>query len=69
MANSLSCFTSVCSFNTSNKPGIITDNPFPMKVPGLMGYLVLFLLALLPAPVVITCNDINSYISSSPRHA
>ncbi|MFQ6642480.1 hypothetical protein Gotur_018505, partial [Gossypium turneri] len=31
MANSLS-FTSVCSFNTCNKPGIIIDNSFPRKV-------------------------------------
>ncbi|XWS26999.1 hypothetical protein CRYUN_Cryun26dG0078400 [Craigia yunnanensis] len=30
MANSL-CFTSVCSFNTPNKPGIIIDNSFPRK--------------------------------------
>ncbi|MBA0625999.1 hypothetical protein Godav_003736 [Gossypium davidsonii] len=31
MANSLS-FTSVCSFNTCNKPGIIIDSSFPRKV-------------------------------------
>ncbi|TYH65660.1 hypothetical protein ES332_D06G070200v1 [Gossypium tomentosum] len=31
MANSLS-FSSVCSFNTCNKPGIIIDNSFPRKV-------------------------------------
>ncbi|XWS72921.1 hypothetical protein CRYUN_Cryun02cG0081100 [Craigia yunnanensis] len=31
MANSL-CFTSVCSFNTPNKPGIIIDNSVPRKV-------------------------------------
>ncbi|XVE98321.1 hypothetical protein REPUB_Repub03eG0095800 [Reevesia pubescens] len=31
MTNSL-CFTSVCSFNTPNKPGIIIDNSFPRKV-------------------------------------
>ncbi|XVF34666.1 hypothetical protein REPUB_Repub18cG0078500 [Reevesia pubescens] len=30
MANSL-CFTSVCCFNTANKPGIIIDNSFPRK--------------------------------------
>ncbi|XP_022731614.1 uncharacterized protein LOC111286087 isoform X3 [Durio zibethinus] len=31
MASSL-CFTSVCSFNTPNKPEIIIDNSFPRKV-------------------------------------
>ncbi|XVF88375.1 hypothetical protein PTKIN_Ptkin19aG0045800 [Pterospermum kingtungense] len=31
MANSL-CFSSVCSFNTPNKPGIVIDNSFTRKV-------------------------------------
>ncbi|EOY31062.1 hypothetical protein SCA6_011544 [Theobroma cacao] len=31
MANSL-CFSSVCSFNSPSKPGIIIDNSYPRKV-------------------------------------
>ncbi|MBA0574409.1 hypothetical protein Golob_001617, partial [Gossypium lobatum] len=33
MANSV-CFTSVCSFSTPNKPGIIINDSIPRKVIG-----------------------------------